>query len=229
MIRVTQKRLENRKFVVDTVDAYWQNKYKPMKDVAKEIGVSTHAISECIRVAGIKNWISFQKLCDIKEKEHNLQSKYIKNGRARSDRVFEDEIFPARRQYIKTHLTEEICSGVTSKYIANPTDKEVYKLMGLSRLEMEDVVLEGHKSGLISDETFQTLCSISISKNKENEFTTLEERMKAKREALENAIAERRRKLDGYEDIYSDGDEAPSKESIDREIKDLEAQLAAMK
>ena len=81
-------------------------------------------------------------------------------------------------------------------------------------------------------DTKNTVCKVLeglAERYKENEFTTPEERMKAKREALESAIAERRRKLDGYEDIYSDGDEAPSKESIEREIKDLEAQLAAMK
>ena len=231
MIRLTKKRQEDVAFVTMVAKAYWNDRGKAMEDVAKELDISEGAVSKCIYIAGVKNWISYQMLCDIKTKEHYQQCKHYDEGAKEtgSDKYFNEVLFPERRKYIRDHLTKEYCTKVVSIYLENAQYADVHVLMGLSREEMNDIIIKGSILRMIPDGTFRALISASILRGGNQDVLAF---IKSAREDyfyLPGEIQEREEMLRTYDEVYSDADEAPSKEEIQNSIDQKKAQLERIK
>ena len=226
-IRFTKKRQEDAKFVVSVCRAYLAEEGISMEDVAKKMDISEGAVSKCIYIAGINNWITYQMLCDIKAKEHFQQCKHYdeRAKKTSSDRYFDNVVFPDRRKRIRNTLTKDYAIEVAKTYIKYASDRNVHKRMGLSILEMNDILIKGSICRYISEEDVHTICEIS--RLKSGSVNMMEKVLKARDEYvfLPGEISERERMLANYDEVYSDADEAPSKEDLETSIAKKKARL----
>lgn len=228
MIKMTKKRQEDRDFVVKVCRAYYEYVDSSMEDVAKDLDISEGAVTKCIYIAGVKNWISFQELCSIKEKEHFQQCKHFdaQASRTPSDKRFENIIFPERRKYIRDTLTKEYCMKVARTYMENASKKDVHELIGLSRVEMNDVLIKGSILGYIPEADFQVLMEIATLKNGDKYIMHLIREYREDYWILPAEIEERERMLLSFDDVFSDADEIPEKTAIEADLERRKSRYA---
>ena len=210
--------LEDVAFVIGVCSIYLEDPTASMKELAKDFGITKQLITECIYAASTKNWITYQMVCDIKAKEHFMQSRYYPKAITDSDRYFDEKIFPERRKNIRENLTKEFCMEVVRIYIDNPSNNKVHELCGLSQLEMNDVIIKGAILGLIRDAEFKKICGIL--EQKRGSIPKLVITIQEYREryaTLFRIYREKDRQFNSYDQVYSDADDVPSKEEIEAE------------
>lgn len=227
MIRLTKKRQEDVSFVVSVCRAYYEDTGITQEEVAKALDISPGAVSKCIFIAGVKNWISFQMLSAIKTKEHYQQCKHYDEFAKStvSDKWFENKLYPARRKYIRDSLTKEYATKVVRTYIENGSDPNVHDLLGLSAIEMNDVLIKASILRLISEEDFRVACEVSILRGGSRRHVEFIKRARKEYPYLPGEIQERERMLEHYDEVYSDADEVPSKEEIQASIEEKKARI----
>ena len=213
-----EKLLENVAFVIGVCSAYLEEPTTSMKELAKDLGITKQLITDCIYAASTKNWITYQMVCEIKAKEHFMQSRHYPNVITDSDKYFDEKIFPERRKNIRESLSKEFCMEVVRIYINNPSNNKVHVLCGLSQLEMNDVIIKGAILGLIRDAEFKKICEIL--EQKRGSIPKLVITIQEYRERYATSCRiyrEKERELDSYDEVFSDSDDAPSKEDIEAE------------
>ena len=226
MVKMTKKRLEDVSLVVSVCKAYQEKIGITQEDVAKSFRISPDAVRRCIYEAGEKNWISFQILDSIRRKVHNQQNMHVKTNV--SDRWYE-KLYSARHKYILNHLTVEFATKVVQTYNKNASSRKVHEMVGLSEEEMKDVLVKASIERLISDEDFQTMCDVSLYRGWDESDIAFIIMARDDYPYLEGEIKERKRLLETYDEVFSDADEAPSKEELQCEIKEREARLNQIK
>jgi hypothetical protein len=212
------KLLEDVAFVIGVCSIYLEDPTTSMKELAKDLGITKQLITDCIYAASTKNWITYQMVCDIKAKEHFMQSRYYPKAITDSDRYFDEKIFPERRKNIRESLSKEFCMEVVRIYIDNPSNKKVHELCGLSQLEMNDVIIKGAILGFIPDGEFKKICEIL--EQKRGSIPKLVITIQEYRERYATLFCiyrEKDRQFHSYDHVYSDADDAPSKEDIEAE------------
>ncbi len=212
------KLLEDVAFVIGVCSIYLEDPTTSMKELAKDLGITKQLITDCIYAASTKNWITYQMVCDIKAKEHFMQSRYYPQTITDSDKYFDETVFPERRKNIRENLTKEFCMEVVRIYIDNPSNNKVHELCGLSQLEMNDVIIKGAILGFIPDADFDDICNILIKKKGKlpNLVITIQE-YRARYATLVRIFREKDRQFNSYDQVYSDADEAPSMREFERE------------
>ncbi len=222
--------LEDVEHVIGVCDAYMKDPTTSMKEVANKLPISKNHIRDCIYVASTNNWITYQRVCEIKEKEHFMQSRYYTQTITDSDKYFDETIFPERRKNIRENLTKEFCMEVVRIYIDNPSNNKVHELCGLSQLEMNDVIIKGAILGFIPDADFDDICNILIKKRGKlpNLVITIQE-YRARYATLVRIFREKDRQFNSYDQVYSDADEAPSMRELERERDRAEHEMKWIK
>lgn len=221
MIRLTKERQKDVRFVVSVVRAYYEDTGITQEDVAKAFDISPGAVKKCIYVAGVNNWISFQMLSAIKTKEHYQQCKHYDEFAKStvSDKWFMNKLYPARRKNIRDTLTKEFATKVVRNYIEHGADPNVHVRVGLSSIEMNDVIIKASILRYISEEDFQIACEVSILRGGSRRHIEFIKGARADYPFLPGEIQERERMLESYDEVFSDADEVPSKEEIKDSIE----------
>ena len=222
--------LENVAFVIGVCSAYLEDPTTSMKELAKDLEITKQLITDCIYAASTKNWITYQMVCEIKAKEHFMQSRHYPNVITDSDKYFDEKIFPERRKNIRESLSKEFCMEVVRIYINNPSNNKVHVLCGLSQLEMNDVIIKGAILGLIRDAEFKKICEILEQKRGKLPKVVVEIQYYRKRyKELKVIYHEKELAISSYNQVYSDSDDAPSMEDIkaerdraEHEMKEIE-------
>ena len=216
MIRLTKERQKDVRFVVSVVRAYYEDTGISQEDVAKAFDIAPGAVNKCIYIAGVNNWISFQMLSAIKTKEHYQQCKHYDEFAKStvSDKWFMNKLYPARRKNIRDTLTKEYATKVVRTYIENASDPNVHVRVGLSSIEMNDVIIKASILRYISEEDFQIACEISLLRGGSRRHIEFIRSAREDYPYLPGEIQERERMLESYDEVFSDADEVPSKEEI---------------
>lgn len=213
-----EKILEDVVFIIGVCRAYLEDQTTSMKELAKDLGITKQLIKDCIYAASTKNWITYQMVCEIKAKEHSMQSRYYPNAITESDKYFDETVFPERRKNIRESLSKEYCMEVVRIYINNPSNNKVHVLCGLSQIEMNDIIIKGAILGLIGDEEFKKICEILEQKRGKLPQLVVEIQDQRKKYAKFKLIyREKNRVVTSYNQVYSDSDDAPSIEEITEE------------
>ena len=239
-----RKKLDDKKFAIQVCNCYLgipetikdcaeesriseRNDYSgiTMKKVAKMNGISEEDVRTCIYNASTKNWITYQMVWRIMRKEHAMQSQA--DAETPSDRYFKRKVLPVRRKNIRDSLTEEFCESVITtckqKYKEKPDCPNINIFCGLSLLELKDTIIKGYICGYISKEDFDII--------KDHLFWKEDYLIKDIEEYRENykecsrIIEEQNRILESFDDVFSDSDDAPSKQGFLEKLEDAQANL----
>lgn len=196
-----------------------------MNRVAKMQGISEEDVRTCIYNASTKNWITYQMVWRIMRKEHAMQSQA--NAETSSDRYFKLKVLPERRNNIRDSLTKEFCKSVITtckkKYEEKPDCPNINVFCGLSLLELKDTIIKGYIYGYISEEDFD------IIKDRlfwEEDYLIKDiEEYREKYKKCSGIIEEKNRILESFDDVFSDSDDAPSKQEFLEKLKDAQDNL----
>ena len=211
-----------------------------MDEVAKKFSISRGNVETAIELAITENLISYQDSLNIRTKSDCNQHTHYTEKLSTSEKSIQkshaqhryDKLLLIRKNNIIKNCTAEEILHAVRVYIKNPKMENVFVTLGLSKEEMNGVFKKGAFLGIISEEDFDTMRRISLSKSK----TPLDAARACKaqdhiaslrrdRKLLVDTIALYQDQSDKYDDFSQDPDFPFTKEELDQIVKNTEERL----
>jgi virulence-associated protein VapD len=182
MPRLTKKLKENFRFAREVALEYGQSpEFMSQEKVAEKYGITRHAVAVLIKIAIVNFVISYKDAKRIQEKERRNTSPHYLNAEPKdsektvTDRYF-DRVFAERKKFLReNYASEKKCKDVIQYYIDHPQIRNVYDYLGLSREEMNFIIIRGIVYGYIDEETYVKLKQVGTTKNPKANLTKFEE------------------------------------------------------
>ncbi len=216
------KNYKNDKEYLAGIVRYYIENAVNMEDAADHFSITTSNVRAAIRISIIRNYVSFNDAVKVFVKSSANQEEHTKMVVAPKTKNYYIGLIKERYAWLKEHITEDDIREVMRAY----RNKESIEL---SHRELNLFIKRAVAHGIATDEEVFDIFTVNLEKidcplKKIRTIRMLEELLQL-RSSIQNTkkkLREIKEKLHNYDSVYGSGDEAPSKEQLEKERDGLE-------
>ena len=219
------KNYKNDKEYLAGIVRYYIEKAVNMEDTAENFSISTSNVRAAIRISIIRNYVSFNDAVRVFVKSTTNQEKYTKMVVTPKAQNYYTTLIQKRYAWLKEHITEDDIREVMRAYRNN-------KDVELSHRELNLFIKRDVAYGIATDEEVFDIYAVTLGKIdcplKMVRTIHMLESLLELRNSIQNVrekLCEIKEKINNYDNVYGSGDEAPSKEQLEKERDELEDDL----